>query len=72
MTKLRGRPPKYDWDALFNGEEQFCWPEQDFTCSPASFRALVYRTAAVRNLEMAAPVRLEKATGLIRFRVKVD
>lgn len=72
MTRPRGRPQKYDWDSLFNGEEQFCWPGQDFQCAPASFRALIYRTVAVRNLRLLAPVHLDKNTGLVRFRVSQD
>lgn len=62
----RGRPPKYDWDRLMDGSEHICWPGQDFDCTPASFRALVYRTADSRDL--TATVTLDKHSGSVRFR----
>jgi hypothetical protein len=65
--RRRGRPSLYDWDKLANGEEHFMYPDTDFYCTPASFRALVYRTASVRGLDVS--VRLDRNTGLVRFRM---
>jgi hypothetical protein len=65
-ARPRGRPPKYDWDKYMDGHEHICWPEQDFTCTSQSFRALVYRTADSRGL--TATVTLDKHSGSVRFR----
>lgn len=66
-VRPRGRPPKYNWDKFMDGSEHIAWPEQDFKCTPKSFRALVYRTANSRGL--VATVTLDKHTGSVRFRV---
>jgi hypothetical protein len=47
--RRRGRPPMYDWDALFDGQIHVWYQGEDFKTSPVSFRALVHRTAATRS-----------------------
>jgi hypothetical protein len=49
MTELplgkRGPKPKYDWDLYTNGEVHTVVKGTDFTCGPASFRAILHQQA---------------------------
>lgn len=49
--RRRGRPPKYDWDAYFNGEINVLYQGVDFNVPLDSFRALVHRTANSRGMK---------------------
>lgn len=41
----RGRPPKYDWGRLLNGDRWSLKRGNDFDCDPGSLLALVRTTA---------------------------
>ena len=44
--KRGGRPPVYDWDALFDGKPRQLTRGVDFDACPRSFRISIYRAAA--------------------------
>jgi hypothetical protein len=46
---LLGRPAKYDWAALADGEEHTLEEGVDFSCTAESFAILVRRTARVKR-----------------------
>lgn len=59
-TRRRGRPPKYDWDTITDGQIHVLRQGRDFQTSAVSFRALCHRTAAARSLGLET--RIQKAT----------
>ncbi len=61
----RGRPPLYPWDKWTNGEVYELTQGEDFKTNPASFRALVHRTAKSRGL--AAQTTIRKNQVVIQF-----
>lgn len=65
--RRRGRPPKYDWDPLFDGEIHVWFKGEDFQVSPASFRALVHRTASARDGNWKAETRIVGDSVMFRF-----
>jgi hypothetical protein len=48
----RGRPPKYDWDLLTNGEVWSGKQGIDFTARLDSFRIYLHEVAAARGLKV--------------------
>lgn len=45
----RGRPAVYNWRKYGNGESWVCEKGVHFDTTPASFRALVHRTASAQG-----------------------
>lgn len=72
--RRRGRPPKYDWDTITDGQIHVLRKGRDFPTSAVSFRALCHRTADVRNLDLET--RIQNATEdaaeavVVQFRAK--
>lgn len=56
----RGRPPKYDWDKITDGQIHVLRKGRDFDTSAVSFRALAHRTATSRG--MTVTTNIQKAT----------
>lgn len=63
--KRRGRPPKYDWELLGDGQLHVLYEGQDFETSCTSFRALVHRSANARGLK--ADTRIDKNAHSVAF-----
>lgn len=51
-----GRPAKYKWDLLTNGEQWVLYQGKDFQSELASFRALVWSTAARKGLGVVTSI----------------
>lgn len=66
--RRRGRPPKYNWDDLFDGEIHVFYQGTDFDTSPTSFRALVHRTAGAREGDWKAETRIDKNAKSVLFK----
>lgn len=45
-------PPKYDWDAILDGQVRRLKHGVDFSCNPTSMRVLLYTKATVRGGKM--------------------
>lgn len=56
----RGRPPKYDWDAIADGQVHVLRKGRDFHTSAVSFRALCHRTKQARGMGLETTI--QKAT----------
>lgn len=59
-TRHRGRPPKYDWDEITDGQIHVLRKGRDFQTSAVSFRALAHRTASARGMRVTTTI--QKAT----------
>lgn len=55
----RGRPPKYDWQHLTDGQARRLYKDTDFDAELHSFRTMVHRKA--RDLGMKAHTKINEA-----------
>jgi hypothetical protein len=58
----RGRPAVYDWKSYGNGQTWVCEKGTDFDTTPASFRALVHRTASAQGKQAKTKVSGHRVT----------
>lgn len=67
-TRHRGRPPKYNWDQITDGQIHVLRRGRDFDTSAISFRALAHRTATARGLKVETSIQKpteDQAEGVI-------
>lgn len=69
-VKRPGRPPKYDWDLLADGQPHVLYAGKDFVSDLASFRALVHSTAARRGLKVTTSI--DKSQKSVAFTFRKD
>lgn len=54
LPSRSGRPAKYDWDGILNGDANLLTQGEDFDCEVSSFVSQARRVAADRDLSLEA------------------
>lgn len=66
----RGRPPKYDWERLTDGQARRLFKDTDFDAELHSFRTMVHRKARDMGLKAHTKINEADASITIQFTPK--